>query len=139
MLKIFKTLLLALIPATLVAVYSYREKAILLILVGVVSAVASEALFQWVFKRKYTYKDGGAVVTGLLLALSVSPSTPLVLLAGAAAVAIILGKQVYEDFQRTSLILHSLVDCLLCTCFQLPCNHGYHQWIWFQLQLHYVY
>ncbi|MBS3987469.1 MAG: RnfABCDGE type electron transport complex subunit D [Erysipelothrix sp.] len=100
MLKIFKTLLLALIPATLVAVYSYREKAILLILVGVVSAVASEALFQWVFKRKYTYKDGGAVVTGLLLALSVSPSTPLVLLAGAAAVAIILGKQVYGGFPK---------------------------------------
>lgn len=139
MLKIFKTLLLALIPATLVAVYSYREKAILLIIVGIVSAVASEALFQMVFKRKYTYKDGGAVVTGLLLALSVSPSTPLVLLAGAAAVAIILGKQVHGGFQRTSLILHYLVDCSLFTCFQRPCNHGYHRWTWFQLQHHFVF
>jgi electron transport complex protein RnfD len=100
MLKIFKTLLLALIPVSLVAIYSYREKAILLMLVGVVSAVASEALFQYVFKRKYTFKDGGAVVTGLLLALSVSPSTPLPLLAGASAVAIILGKQVYGGFPK---------------------------------------
>jgi Na+-translocating ferredoxin:NAD+ oxidoreductase subunit D len=100
MLKIFKSLLIALIPVTLVAIYSYREKAILLILVGVTTAVASEALFQYVFKRKYTYKDGGAAVTGLLLALSVSPSTPLPLLAGAAAVAIILGKQVYGGFPK---------------------------------------
>jgi electron transport complex protein RnfD len=100
MLKIFKTLLIALLPATLLAIYFYREKAVFLILVGVVTAIASEALFQFVFKRKFTYKDGGAAVTGLLLALSVSPSTPLYVLAIATAVAIILGKQVFGGFPK---------------------------------------
>ncbi len=98
--KIFRTLILALMPATLVSVYFYREKAIALLLVGVMVAVASEALFQFVFKRKYTFKDGGAVVTGLLLALSVSPSTPLYALAAATAVAIVFGKQVFGGFPK---------------------------------------
>jgi Na+-translocating ferredoxin:NAD+ oxidoreductase subunit D len=100
MMKIFKVLLLSLIPATLLSIFFFREKAILLIIVGVGSAVASEALFQFIFKRKYTYKDGGAIVTGLLLALSVSPSTPLYILAAASAVAIILGKQVFGGFPK---------------------------------------
>lgn len=93
--KIYRGVLFALIPATILSVYFFREKAILLILVGVSVAVGSEALFQYIFKRRYTFKDGGAVVTGLLLALSVSPSTPLYVLAAAAAVGIILGKQAF--------------------------------------------
>ncbi|MDP2813567.1 MAG: RnfABCDGE type electron transport complex subunit D [Erysipelotrichaceae bacterium] len=100
MMKIFRTLLLTLLPATLLAVYFYREKAVLLILVGVTVAVASEALFQFIFKRKYTFKDGSAVVTGLLLALSVSPSTPLYALAAATAVGIVFGKQVFGGFPK---------------------------------------
>jgi len=98
--KIFRTLIVALMPATLLSIYFYREKAIALILVGVVVAVASEALFQVVFQRKQTFKDGGVVITGLLLALSVSPSTPLYVLAAAAFVAIIFGKQVFGGFPK---------------------------------------
>ncbi len=98
--KIFRTLILALLPATLVSIYLYREKAILLILVGVTVAIASEALFQFIFKRKYTFKDGGAAVTGLLLALSVSPSTPLYALAAAAAVGIVFGKHIFGGFPK---------------------------------------
>lgn len=100
MLKIFRTLLLALLPATILAVYFYREKAVFLILVGVIVAVGSEALFQIVFKRKHTFKDGGAVVTGLLLALSVSPSTPLYALAAATFVGVVFGKQVFGGFPK---------------------------------------
>jgi electron transport complex protein RnfD len=100
MMKIFRTLIIALIPATLLSIYFYREKALLLIIVGVSVAVATEALFQFIFKRKYSFKDGGAVVTGLLLALSVSPSTPLLVLAAAAAVGIVFGKQIFGGFPK---------------------------------------
>lgn len=98
--KIFRTLLLSLIPATLLSVYFFREKAVALILVGVIVAVGSEALFQFVFQRKYTFKDGGAAVTGLLLALSVSPSTPLYALAAATAVGIVFGKHTFGGFPK---------------------------------------
>jgi electron transport complex protein RnfD len=100
MMKIYRGMLLALVPATILSVYFFREKSILLILVGVIVAVGSEALFQFLFKRKYTYKDGGAAVTGLLLALSVSPTTPLYALAAAAAVGIVLGKQAFGGFPK---------------------------------------
>lgn len=100
MVKMFRGMLLALMPATLLAVYLYREKALFLILVGVSAAVVSEAVFQFIFKRKYTFKDGGAMVTGLLLALSVSPSTPLHVLAISAAVGIIFGKHVFGGFPK---------------------------------------
>lgn len=100
MIKMFRGMILALIPAILFAVYSFRLKAVLLMIVGVTVAVGSEALFQFVFKRKYTFKDGGAVATGLLLALSVSPSTPLLVLAAASAVGIVVGKQVFGGFPK---------------------------------------
>lgn len=100
MLKIFRGMLIALFPATLLSIYLFREKAIFLILVGITVAVASEALFQFVFRRKYTFKDGGAVTTGLLLALSVSPSTPIYVLAAASAVGIVIGKQVFGGFHK---------------------------------------
>ena len=100
MLKIFRGMIIALFPATLLSIYLFREKAILLILVGITVAVVSEALFQFIFRRKYTFKDGGAVTTGLLLALSVSPSTPMYVLAAASAVGIIIGKQVFGGFHK---------------------------------------
>ncbi len=100
MLKMFRGMIIALLPATFVSIYLFREKAILLILVGITVAVVSEALFQFIFKRKYTYKDGGAITTGLLLALSVSPSTPLYVLGASAAVGIIVGKQAFGGFPK---------------------------------------
>jgi electron transport complex protein RnfD len=100
MMKMFRSMIMALMPATLLAVYFFREKAVLLVLVGVAVAVGSEAAFQFVFKRKYTYKDGSAAATGLLLALSVSPSTPLYVIAAAAAVGIVIGKQAFGGFPK---------------------------------------
>lgn len=100
MVKMFRGMLLELLPATALSFYLFREKALFLILVGVSVAVFSEALFQFIFKRKYTFKDGGVVVTGLLLALSVSPSTPLYVLAISTAVGMIFGKHVFGGFPK---------------------------------------
>jgi len=98
--KLFRILILSLMPATVLSIYFFKERAIYLILVGVLVSVASETLFQFIFKRKHTFKDGGAAVTGLLLALSVSPSTPLYALAAAAAVGIVFGKQIFGGFPK---------------------------------------
>ncbi|HCX64685.1 MAG TPA: electron transporter RnfD [Eubacteriaceae bacterium] len=98
--KMFQGMILALLPATLVALFLFREKAALLILVSILVAVGSEAIFQYIFKRKITVKDGSAVVTGLLLALSVSPSTPLYVIAASSAVGIVVGKQVFGGFPK---------------------------------------
>ncbi len=68
---------LALLPAAIFGIYRYGLHALLIILLSVCSAVASEWIFNAIAKKKQTVNDGSAVVTGLLLALSLSPSVPL--------------------------------------------------------------
>lgn len=86
-------MLVALAPATIYAVYAYRMRALLMVVTGVVSAMAAEALYQKLTGRKVTATDGSAAVTGLLLALAVSVSTPLHAIAVSAAFGIVAGKQ----------------------------------------------
>ena len=68
---------LALAPAALLGIYHYGLHAFLVIAVSVLSAVMAEFIFDFVTKRPNTLKDGSAVVTGLLLALSLPPAVPL--------------------------------------------------------------
>lgn len=91
--KIMYGMLMALTPAALFALYAYRLQALFLILTGVISAVAAEAIYQKLTGKKITVKDGSAAITGLLLALAVSISTPVYAVGISAAFGIIAGKQ----------------------------------------------
>ena len=68
---------LSLMPATIVGIIVHGWHAALIILVSIVSAVGTEFLFDTLCKKGKSYLDGSAAVTGLLLALSLSPDTPL--------------------------------------------------------------
>ena len=98
--KMMYGMLLALTPATLWAIYAFRLQAVLLILTGVISAVAAEAIFQKLAGRKITATDGSAAVTGLLLALAVSVSTPWYAVGISAAFGIVVGKQLLGGFGK---------------------------------------
>ncbi len=91
--KIMIGMLMALTPAALYSLYAFGLAALARILTGVISAVAAEAIFQKLTGQKITVKDGSAAVTGLLLSLAVSVSTPLYALGISAAFGIIAGKQ----------------------------------------------
>ena len=67
----------SLLPAAAVGVAVNGLHALWIILLSVGTAVLSEFIFDKICKKPDTWKDGSAVVTGLLLALSLSPSTPL--------------------------------------------------------------
>ncbi len=62
--------IIALFPAVIAAIVFFKLDALVLISVCVVTAVISEMVFNLVCKRKQTVSDLSAVVTGLLLALS---------------------------------------------------------------------
>lgn len=98
--KMMKGMLIALAPAALFAIYLYRLDAVLLIIVGVAAAVASEALYQYITKKPLKIKDLSAVVTGLLLALTVSPSLPLYFVAVGSVVGIVIGKQAFGGYGK---------------------------------------
>ena len=74
---IMRMVLLALLPATAIGIYTFGLKALWVVLVSVVSAVGTEFLFDKLTGRPDTWKDGSAALTGLLLALTLSASTPL--------------------------------------------------------------
>jgi Na+-translocating ferredoxin:NAD+ oxidoreductase subunit D len=69
---------ISLIPATLGGIVIFGwSNTIPLLLLSIISAVLSEALFQKILKQPMTYLDGSAVVTGFLLALCCPPGIPL--------------------------------------------------------------
>lgn len=98
--KLMRGMLIALTPATLFALYAFQLQAFLILVVSISAAVGSEALYQYIFKKPLRIKDGSAVVTGLLLGLSVSPSLPLYAVAAGAVVGIVVGKQLFGGFGK---------------------------------------
>jgi RnfABCDGE-type electron transport complex D subunit/RnfABCDGE-type electron transport complex G subunit len=75
--SVMTDVVIALLPATVVGVYRYGLHAFLVIALSILAAVLSEYVFDLITKKPNTIKDGSAVVTGLLLALSLPPSIPL--------------------------------------------------------------
>ena len=75
---IMHTVLLSLVPAAAVGVIVYGWHALLVIFASILAAVGTEALFCLITKRPLSITDGSAAVTGMLLALSLSPSTPVI-------------------------------------------------------------
>ena len=93
--KIMWSVVIALLPAVFAAVYFFKARAISVVLTAIVGAVLTEYIFQKTRSKKITIEDGSAVVTGLLLALTLPPSIPLWTAFLGSVVAIGLGKQVF--------------------------------------------
>lgn len=93
--KIMFTVLAALAPATFVSVYLFGLRAIALIATCVIVSLATEYIFQKVRKQDITLDDGSAALAGLLLALTLPPSFPLLGAALGSVVAIGLGKHIF--------------------------------------------
>ena len=75
--RIMLDVVLALLPALAVGVYFQGFRALLVALISVAAAVASEWLFCLVTKSRNTVADGSCLVTGLLLAMTLPHTVPL--------------------------------------------------------------
>lgn len=74
--RIMLDVALALIPAWIVGIWMLGIRVLLVTIVSVITAVAAEWLFSVITKRRSTVADGSAVVTGLLLAMTLPASVP---------------------------------------------------------------
>ncbi|MBQ1376714.1 MAG: RnfABCDGE type electron transport complex subunit D, partial [Lachnospiraceae bacterium] len=74
---IMRVVVIALLPATVVGCIVNGWYAVLMTAVSIVTAVLTEFVFDKICKRGDTWKDFSAVVTGLLLALSLPATVPL--------------------------------------------------------------
>ena len=92
---IMKQVVIALLPATLAALFFFRLSALNVIFFCVAGAVGAEFLCQKISKQESTIGDFSAVVTGLLLAFNVPASLPWWMCLLGAAFAIIVVKMVF--------------------------------------------
>ena len=90
--RIMADVMLALTPALAVGVVRFGTKALLLTLVCMAAAIAAEWLFSLLTKSRNTTVDGSALVTGMLLAMTLPHTCPLWLGAAGSVFAIVFVK-----------------------------------------------
>ena len=90
--QIMLFVIIALLPECAAGVFYFGLPALMTILISVATCVLSEALFQMAIRRPVQIKDLSAVVTGILLALTLPPTTPLWMTVLGAVFAIVVTK-----------------------------------------------
>lgn len=91
--KIMYSVIIALIPALLVAVYYFGWYALRLTIVAVAACVLTEWLIQkYLIKGPLTINDGSAALTGLLLAFNVPANLPIWMVIVGSVVSIGIAK-----------------------------------------------
>ena len=102
--SVMKDVIISLIPAIVVASLVYGAKALLVIVTSIFSAVVTEKLFSIIFLNdKDSAHDLSAVITGILMALTLAPLTSLPVVAFGAGMAIIFGKLMYGGIGKNVL------------------------------------
>ena len=91
--------LIALIPAFLVALYFFGLGALIVTVTSVLACVLFEYLIQkYILKGKVTISNGSAILTGVLLAFNVPSNLPVWIIIIGALVAIGIGKMSFGGF-----------------------------------------
>jgi len=90
-----RDVLIALVPALIVAVYFFRLPAVMVILACVASAYVAELVCLKIMKRESSTKEYSAIVTGLLLAFCLPPTLPVWMAALGAIFAVVIAKHLF--------------------------------------------
>ncbi|MDW7661970.1 MAG: RnfABCDGE type electron transport complex subunit D [Bacillota bacterium] len=111
--KIMRDVTIALLPAAAFGVYNFGLRALTILVLSIVSAMAAEALSQKIRKVPITVDDFSAVVTGLLLGMNLPVSVPLWLPIVGSAFAIIIVKQAFgglgHNFMNPALAARAML------------------------------
>jgi electron transport complex protein RnfD len=92
---IMRNVVYALLPLVAMAVYTFGISALLLVLVCTLSAMATEYAVEQFSGKLSTLGDSTAIITGLLLGLTLPPGFPLWMAALGGIISITLGKALF--------------------------------------------
>lgn len=109
--------IIALIPASVFGIYNFGFRALAVIIVTILSAVATEAIYELAMKKKLTVGDLSAVVTGLLLALNLPPSIPFWIAVLGAVFAILVVKMLFGGLGQNFMNPALAARCFLLLSF----------------------
>ena len=87
--------LIALTPAAIMAIIIFGFNAFYIMLVSCITAALSELVMRWILGRKQTLRDMSAMVTGILFAFLLPPTTPLWVVAIGAFLAVAVAKELF--------------------------------------------
>ena len=93
--KVMYDVIIALVPALLMAVYVFKTRALIVTAVSVIFCMLTELVFNKIRKVECTLHDGSAIVTGLLFAFVIPVGMSLLYVAIGAIVSIALGKMLF--------------------------------------------
>lgn len=115
--NIMYDVIIALLPATFFGIYLFGINALLVIVTAIITAILSEYLYQRLMKLPITINDGSAIITGLLLALSLSSSMPLWMVALGSIFAVIVVKQLFGGLGQNFMNPALAARCFLLISF----------------------
>lgn len=105
--------IVALLPCSIAGIVFFGFSALIKILVSMLSAIAAEAIWQKITRKRTTVGDLSAAVTGLLLALCVTPAAPWWIFVVGAFFAIIVVKQLFgglgDNFLNPALAARAML------------------------------
>lgn len=93
--SIMRDVIIALTPALIGSIFIFGIRALIVVLVSVVSSVLAEVVGNLLFHKKPSLNDLSASVTGLLLAMTLPPSSPWWMVVVGAFSGILLGKMIF--------------------------------------------
>ena len=116
--RIMYLVILTLLPACVFAGFQFGRNSLALIVVCCLTSIMSECFCLLAMKKKPSACfDGSAILTGLLLAMSLPPSFPISLAVLGSMFAIILGKQIYGGLGQNLFNPAMLARVMLLICF----------------------
>lgn len=94
--RIMYLVIVTLLPAAVFSIVLFGSGVLLLYLIGIAAAMATEAVTKLARRRDWRSSlDGSAAITGLLLVMTLPPTISPVAVAVGSAVAIFIGKEVF--------------------------------------------
>ena len=105
--KIMLMVIISLLPSALFGCWNFGIRALLVLLISVASAVATEYIYEKCMHKTITVGDFSAVLTGLLLGMNMPPMIPLWMPALGSVFAILVLKQLFgglgQNFMNPAL------------------------------------
>lgn len=115
--QIMFEVLIGCLPAVLAAIYFFRGQAALVLIACVASALITEWLFNVVRKKPGTIGDGSAIITAVILGLSLPPTMPTWAAAIGTITAISVGKMLFGGLGSNIFNPAMMGRAFLMACF----------------------
>ncbi len=118
--SIMRDVLIALAPACIFGVYNFGFDALIRLIIGVVTCLATEAIYQYFMHLKVTVSDLSAAVTGLLIAMNIPSTLNVGYEIVGCIFAIIVVKQLFGGIGQNFMNPALAARCFLLIAFTGP-------------------